>query len=109
MRGKGMKVGVETSGPGIGVHVKAKFCQTADVRPIESAAKGQHETVVLEACHSPGAGHLDLLIGKVDASHLPFDSLNAHRPEDIIQRNPDVTQISFIVPDSDAMIRVGID
>jgi hypothetical protein len=111
LRGEGLKVGTETHGPGIGVHVKAIFCQTGDVRPIELTAKGQHETVVLKACESHGAGHLDLdlLIGEVDASHFPFDSLDAHRPEDIIQGNPDRTQIGFVVPDSDAMISVRID
>ena len=111
MRGEGLKVGVETGSPGIGVHVKAILCQTGNVRPIELAAKGYHETVVLKARESPGAGHLDLdlLVGKIDATHLPFDSLDAHRAEDIIQGNPDRTQINFVVPDSDAMIRVRID
>jgi hypothetical protein len=52
---------------------------------------------------------LDPLIGEVDASHAPFDSLDAHRPEDIIQRNPDRSQISLIVPDSDAMKSVLVD
>jgi hypothetical protein len=111
LRGKRLKVGIETSGPAIGVHVKAIFCQTGDVRPIELTAKGQHKAVVLEACWLPNAGHLDLdpLIGEVDGSHLSFDSLDAHGLEDIIQGDPDGTQISFVVPDSDAMIRVRID
>jgi hypothetical protein len=52
---------------------------------------------------------LYLLIEEVDASHLPFDSLDVHWPEDIIQGNPNSTQISFVVPHADAMIRVRID
>jgi len=78
---------------------------------MELTAQGQNQTVVLKACRPPCASHLDLhlLIGEVDTSHLPFDSLDAYRPEDIIQRDPDKTQISFIVPDPDAVIRVSID
>jgi hypothetical protein len=111
LRREGLKVGIETNGPGIGVHIKAIFFQTGDVRAIELAAKGHHETVILKPCQPPGASRLDLdmLIGEVDAGHLPFHSLDAHRSQDIIQGNPDRTQISFVVAHSDAMIRVRID
>jgi hypothetical protein len=49
------------------------------------------------------------LLLNVDMNHLSFDSLDADRFQHIVQSNPNGSQISLIVPNPNAMVRISID
>ncbi len=73
----------------IGVHVEGMFAQSGDVGPEEPAAECQDEAVIGEGLSSARRFHAHGHPGHIDAGDFPFDAMDSHGSEDVVQGNPD--------------------
>jgi len=106
-----LEVRIQPSCYAIGIDVEGVLREARQVWTIKFAAEGKDQSVVANRAWISRLSELNanLLLLKVDIDHVPFDSLDANGFQNIVQSNPDGSQINLIIPNPDTMVSISID
>ena len=102
-------MGVEARGVVISVNVEQQRLVKGKGRLHDLTAGGEHEAVVGDRLGARAGLHGDVAVREVDARRLALDPPDADRAEHIVERDPDVAEIGFVIAHADRVPGIAID